>query len=262
MSPRVRSLGILVASATAGFASTLLCAWPAVSIAEGTSVVLDEQAAIGARTSKLGALTASSRLVTAGGRCFVETRVRNPTDRRVESAPIEAELYRTVSHPMARVMPMPTKVWQAAHVVWVEPGAELALRDELAPSLCAQVAAPRPPARANDNAAMDMQPVASFHAEATTPRAAAVAPPDAAPQPQMLAGFAPPPNSPRAGEGAAELAKPGLGRGQPRSSAPQRRVRPRTAPPGPPNAPQPNAAPRRWAAPMAQQAQIQTRAGS
>ena len=163
MRSTVRSFGILAASAAAGFAATLLCAWPAPIHAQGNGAALHEQAGLAAGTSKIGPLVAASRVITLGGRCFVETRVRNSSGQRVDEAPIEADLYRTVSSPMARVMPMPTKVWQATHQVSVDPGAEIALRDSLGSELCAQITA-RPTSAPKDNsAALAMQPVTSFH---------------------------------------------------------------------------------------------------
>jgi hypothetical protein len=263
MNPTMRSLAILVTSTVAGFGSTLLCAWPSATNAQGAGAVLAEQGAVGARASKLGPLVAASHVIAAGGHCIVETRVRNPSGERVESAPIEAELYRTVSSPMARVAPMPTKVWQAAHVVSVEPGQEVALRDELGPALCAQIIRPASDAPKDNGSPIAMQPVTSFHTAVVGPQPPAAVP-HGVPQHVVLGGDdAPPVNAPLAVTGPAPGARQWAAPPPPRADAvPQRKVRMRTGNGSPASARQRKPLPSpSYPAPVAQQAQVQQRSG-
>jgi hypothetical protein len=126
--------------------------------------------AAGARTAPAPALRVHANLVQDPrdpARYLVEVTAENPSDRP-EEAQVEELVLRTVSSPMARVMPAPTMVWKHRETLRVAARGRVTLRHEIPQALARQVAdAAAPPSRHADarDARLAMAPRPSFRAE-------------------------------------------------------------------------------------------------
>jgi len=146
----LRGLAKLLGSAALAFGLVLALGWPGESQAEGSERQLAAQGRIRQDEAMIQDLVFATRILphsTGSGRCLLEATTTNPAERPVEGARVELSVTRTVSSPMARVMPMPQVVWREERVLNVEAGELVRLRRELAPELCAEMAKQPTPTR-------------------------------------------------------------------------------------------------------------------
>jgi hypothetical protein len=154
MSARLTVLGFAVATA----ACTLALGWPTPTHADGASPLVQYMV----DGAKVGDLVAKGRIEQdpkAKSGWVVVVTAHNEADR-AETVPLETDVTRRTSSPMARVEPPPQIAWSKKQTVTVPAHGEVTLRYDVPATIAPQLAAAA--AARTDKDFLSLKPIVSF----------------------------------------------------------------------------------------------------
>jgi hypothetical protein len=155
----------VLAVAAVTCAATLAVAWPTDTHADGVES-LAEAEDIGADTTKVGALLATTRLVQdekAKGKWYLEIKVENTSDEGRQTAELNEEVLKMVFTPsMGRSGPIPTVAYKVHDKVEVLPNETAVVRHPLPGWLGLQISNSRKPPKTDRHGNIMMVPTTSF----------------------------------------------------------------------------------------------------
>jgi hypothetical protein len=162
---QLKEIQMMFGAAMVSCAAVLACAWPTDTHADDAESAAAEPD-IGADTTKMGALQATTRLVQddkVKGKWYVEVKVHNTGTQEREAIEVSESLEKTVFQPMmARGGPVPSKVWQAKDKLEVLPKETVVVRHALPAWLNPQVSASIKPPKLDKQGNPVMQSTTMF----------------------------------------------------------------------------------------------------